>query len=342
MKKIVYFFLVVALLAFTATPQTSEGQEVIRLKMVHSFPVNHLGNQSVLYFIERAEKLTNQRVKIENYPAEQLGKLKDFLNLCSQGIADIAYVAPGFYAGQLPLNTVMILPFFTTAVEGTEIYNRLLDASPELRQEFLKYGTRPLLVASSNQYDIGTVKKPVRSPEDLKGLKLKTSGGTYDRIAKQFGIVGVTIPSPEIYEATQRGVVEGNILSYPSVKGYRLNELEKFHTFGGRMGGFPWPYLINEKKWQKIPADLQKSLMAAAADYNRYLSENWDRDSLKLVEEFEKEGMTIHRIAEKDRAMWDAPLQGIEEVWIQDMEKRGLPGRKVFTEFKRISQEVVK
>ncbi len=342
MKRMIYIFLVLTFLAFIGIPQATQGQEVIKLKMVHSFPVSHLGNQSVMYFIERAEKLTNHKVKIENYPAEQLGKLKDFLNLCSQGIADIAYVAPSFYAGHLPLNTVMILPFFTTAVEGTEIYNRLLDTCPELKQEFLKYGTRPLLATSSNQYDIGTVKKPVRSPEDLKGLKLKTSGGTYDKIAKQFGIIGVTIPSPEVYEATQRGIVEGNILSYPSVKGYRLNEVEKYHTFGARMGGFPWPYLMNEKKWQSIPSDIQKPLLAAAKDYNKYLSENWDKESLRLVEEFEKDGMTIFRITEKERAQWDAPLKGIEDVWIQDMEKKGLPGKKIFMEFKKICQEVDK
>jgi TRAP-type C4-dicarboxylate transport system substrate-binding protein len=342
MKKMFYVFLVFTLFACIGNPPTTQGQEVIKLKLVHSFPVTHVANLSLLRFIEEAEKLSNHKVKIENYPAEQLGKLKDFLNLCSQGIADIAYVAPAFYAGHLPLNTVMILPFFTTAVEGTEIYNRLLDTCPELNQEFLKYGARPLLLTSSNQYDIGTVKKPVRSPEDLKGLKLKTSGGTYDKIAKQYGINGVTIPSPEIYEATQRGVVEGNILSYPSVKGYRLNELEKYHTFGGRMGGFPWPYLVNEKKWQTLPGEIQKSLLAAAKNYNKYHSESWDRDSLKLLEEFEKGGMTIYRITEKDRAQWDAPLKGIEEVWIQDMEKKGLPGKKIFLEYKKICQEVAK
>jgi len=342
MKKMIGIFLVFSFLAFAGDPQTARGQEVIKLKMVHSFPIAHLGNQAALHFIERAEKLTNNKIKIENYPAEQLGKLKDFLNLVSQGIADIAYVAPAFYAGQFPLNTVLILPFWTTAVEGTEIYNRLLDTSPEVKQEFLRYGTRPLLVGASNQYDIGTVKKPVRSPEDLKGLKLKTSGGTYDKIANQYGIIGVTIPSPEIYEATQRGIVEGNILSLPSVKGYRLNELEKYHTFGARMGGFPWPYLVNEKKWQKLPGDIQKALLAAAKDYNTYLSEHWDKESMRLAEEFAKEGMIFYRLTSKDRAKWDAPLKGIEEIWIQDMEKKGLPGKKVLADFKKICEEVIK
>ncbi len=71
----------------------------------------------------------------------------------------------------------MILPFWTTAVEGTKIYNRLMEASLELRQEFEKYGVRRLRVNTTSQYDVGTSKKPVRSPEDLKGLQGKTSGG---------------------------------------------------------------------------------------------------------------------------------------------------------------------
>ncbi len=335
-------FLMVGLFTFMTETQTAQGQEAIKLKIADSFPVTHPGHYSVLYFIERIDKLTHGRVKIDYFPAEQLGKLKDYLNLCSQGIADIAYVPPSFYAGQLPLNTVGILPLYTSGIHGTEIYNRLINTVPDLTQEILRYGMRPLFVTLGDQYDIGTVRKPVRSPEDLKGLKLKTSGGLFDKIAKQYGIIGVTVASPEVYEATQRGIVEGNILTYPSVKAYRLNELEKFHTYGARMGGFPWLYMMNEKRWQKLPSEIQKALMIAAKDYNKHFSENWHNEGIRLVEEFEKAGMMIYRIQPKDRAKWEAPLKGIEEVWIQDMEKKGLPGRKVFAEFQKICQEVVK
>ncbi len=108
------------------------------------------------------------------------------------------------------------------------------------------------------------------------------------------------------------------------------------------MGGFPWLYMINEKRWQKLPGDIQSALMIAAKEYNKHFSENWENEGLKLVGEFEREGMVIHRILPKDREKWDAPLAGIEETWIQEMEKKGLPGKKVFAEFKKICQEVVK
>ncbi len=342
MKKVASLLMAFTLLGLIQAPQMAHGQEVIKLKMADSFPIGHVGYRASLHFVKSAEEISNQKVKIEYYPAEQLGKLKDLLILCSQGIVDIAYVHPAFYAGQVPLNTVMIMPFFTTAVEGTEIYMRLRDTCPELSQEFLRYGVRPLTVYATNQYDVGTVKKPIRLPEDLKGLRLKTSGGIFDKIAMQYGIIGLVVPSPEIYEATSRGIVEGNILPLPSVKGYRVNELEKYHTLGLRLGSSPNTFQINEKKWQKLPNDIQNALREAAKEHSKYFAENWDKEQLELAQQFEKEGMIIHRIPSEDRDKWNAPLKGIEEIWIQDMEKKKLPGRKVFMEFKRICQEVVK
>ncbi len=319
-----------------------QAQEVIKLKMADSFPIGHISHHYALYFKKKAEEFSGHKVKIEHYPAEQMGKLKDYLNLCGQGIIDIAYVPPSFYAGQVPLNTVLILPFWTTAVEGTRIYNRLIETTPELSQEFLRYKVRPLIINSTSQYDVGTVKKPVRSPEELKGLKLKTSGGLFDRIARQYGIITVTVASPEVYEATQRGIVDGNIFSYPSVKGYRVNELQKFHTLGARLGGYPSSYQMNDKKWQSLPGEIQKALTAAAEDMSRTFAEAWDQEQIRLAEQFEKEGMTIYRIKPEERAKWEAPLKGIGEIWVQEMEKKNLPGKKVFENFKKISQEVVK
>jgi len=342
MKKGSCLLLVFVWLAFLQAPQVSYGQEVVKLKMGDSYPIGHISYQAALYFIKRVDEISNHKVKIEYYPSEQLGKLKDYLNLCGEGILDIAYVPPSFYAGQVPLNTVLILPLWTHAVEGTAIYTRLVEACPEITQEWQKYRVRPLMITSTNQYDVGTVKKPVKSPEDLKNLKLKTSGGLFDKIARQYGVITVTLAAPEVYEATQRGIVDGNIFSYPSVKGYRVNELEKYHTYGLRMGGYPSSYQINEKKWQKLPGEVQKVLTEAARGYGKYSSENWDSETIRLLEDFQKGGMVIHRLQAQDRAKWDAPLKGIEEVWIQEMEKKNLPGRKVFEIFKNICQEVVK
>ncbi len=342
MRKWSCLLLVFILLGFSEVPQVSYGQEVVKLKMADFFPIGHIAYKNSLVFIKSVHEATHGKLAIEYYPAEQLGKLKDLLHLCSQGVADIAFVPPSFYAGTLPLNTVTQLPYWTTALEGARVYRRVMAACPELSQELMRYGVRPLVVTSLSQYDVGTVKKRVRSPEDLKNLKLKTSGGLFDKIAKQYGIVPVVVPSPEIYEATQRGIIDGNILSFPSVKGYRINELEKYHTLGLRMGGYPSLWTINEKKWQKIPEDLRKALLKVAEEFSDYFANSWDEEQVNLVQQFEKEGMVIYRPPREDRAKWEAPLKGIEEIWMQDMEKKGLSARKVYAEFNRICGEVVR
>jgi TRAP-type C4-dicarboxylate transport system substrate-binding protein len=342
MKKGSILILVFALLASLQMPQVSYGQEVVTLKMGDSFPIGHASHETAKFFIKRVEALIGNKVKIEYYPAEQMGKLKDYLNLCGSGILDMAYVPASFYAGQIPLNTVMILPYWTTAVEGGKIYQRIIETTPELTGEFMKYKVRPFMITCTSQLDVGTVKKAVRSPEDLKGMKLKTSGGLFDKIAIQYGVISVTIASPESYEAVQRGVVEGAIFAYPSAKGYRMNELEKYYTFGARMGGFPFVYVFNDKKWKTLSKDIQNALTAAARDYADYSGKEWDKQHIMLAEQFEKEGMTIYRIRAEERAKWDAPLKGIDEVWIKDLERRGLSGREVFESFKSASKEFVK
>jgi len=344
MQKITHFLLVaIFFAAFMILPFGSIGlaeDGVIKLKMADYFPIGHLGHQTALRFINRFEELSEGKVKVEYYPAQQLGKAQDLLKLCKMGVTDIAGVAPSLYAGQVPLNTVMVLPSWTTSTEGTRIYQRMIKECPELTQEFLKYGVRPFVTVTTSQYDVGTVNKPVRAPGDLKGLRLKSSGGIFVKIAKKYGIIPINIPAPEIYEATRRGVVDGNILSYGSVKGYRLNEIEKYNTLGLKMGGFPSTYQINEKIWQKLPKEIKKALLQAADENARWFSETWDRQQTELSNLYEKEGMKIYRLRPEDREMWFAPLKGIEKEWVRDMEKRKLPGGKVLEKYRQVSKEV--
>jgi TRAP-type C4-dicarboxylate transport system substrate-binding protein len=342
-KRIRWLFLALAtvtVLSFFAMPSSAADEPTFKLKMADSFPVGHLGYQTAKRLIQQVEKETGGKLKIDYYPAQQMGKLQDMLKLCQHGNVDIAYVPPSFYSGQVPLNTVMILPHWTTSEEGTQIYSRMIEESPELTNEFLKYGVRPLQVATTSQYDVGTVEKPVRAPEDLNGLRLKSSGGIFLTIAKQYGIQPVTIASPETYEATRRGIVDGAIFSYSSVKGYRLDEVLNYHTFGLRMGGFPSVYVINEKVWQKLPEDYQKALKKASFESAEWLSREWDLQQEGLAKKFEQQGMEIYRIPENEKEKWFAPLSGIGQEWVKTMEERGLPAKTVFEAFSRVSQEV--
>lgn len=350
MKKLLCLALVLTLLVFTAAGcggqqavKTSGDQpkQVVTLKMADYFPVTHTFSTEVAkYYIQEVEKRSEGKVKIDYYPSEQLGKLKDLLNITSQGITDIGLVCPSFIAGQVPLNTVMILPEYTTASEGSAILQRLIKGA--LVDEYKKYNVKPIFGFTTPQYDVGTVKKPITKVEDFKGMKLKTSGGLYDKIAEKLGATPVVVPSPEIYEATQKGVVDGNFLNYVSAKSYRVNELEKYHTYGATFGGYPMIYAINEKSWQKLSPDIQKILLEAGEAASKRGGEAIDKHQDELVKQFESQGMKIYRLTPEDKKQWKEPFKDVAQDWVKDMEGKGLPGKKVYEEFSKACKEIAK
>lgn len=341
MKKSILILLILTLMVPFIHAQAQESQKVYTLKMADSFPNSHPIYSVALRFMEEAKKRSNGRIQFEYYPAEQLGKLKDLMKLCQQGMTDITYVGIPYFQGQLGLNTVMEMPAYTTALEGSEIYRELLKSSPEIQEEWAKLKLRPFMPFVTNQYDAGTVKKQIKAPEDLKGLRLKSSGGFFELIAKRYGILPVSMPNNEAYEALQRGILDGVINSLPSVKGYRFDEHEKFHTLGMRLGGYPIAYVINEKSWNELPPDLQQALAEAGKSAASYFAEMWDAQVTEIAKDYEKRGIQITRILPRQRVLWDAPLKGVEEEWVSMFEKQG-NSRKVYEQFKKIANEITK
>ena len=341
MKKFIVPLLSILSMVSPGLIQGAETDRVYTLKIADPFPVKHPLNKVVNHFMKEVIKGSNGQIQFKYYPAQQLGKMKDLLKICQQGMTDIAYIGTGFFPGKFGLNLVMNLPFYTSAIEGTKIYMALLKNSPELQAEWTKNKVRPMILGVGNQYDVGTTKRPVARVEDLKGLRLRVAGGQFET-ARRYGITPVTMPANDVYEALQRGILDGTVLTLPSIKGYRLYELEKYHTLGLRMGGFCGTYVINEKAWRKLPPELQQTLMEAGHGTGLFFARLWDGMVIQLVQAFEKGGMKITRVSSENRALWDAPLAGIEEEWIAKNEKRGLPARRVFEQFKKLAGEIAK
>ena len=342
MKKIIVLAIFTFIIGLPTVGFSADEGKVYKLKIADPFPTNHPLNKIVHHFMELGQKYSNGRLEFTYYPAQQLGKLKDLPKLCQQGMTDIAYIGLSFFPGQFGLNLVINLPYYTTAEEGSKIYMKLIKTSPELQQEWSKNKVYPITLGVTNQYDVGSVKGPLNKPEDLKGLRCRVAGGLFEATAKRYGIIPVTMSSNEVYEGLQRGIVDGTILSLPSIKGYNLQELEKYHTLGMRMGGFCGVYAVNEKTLKKLPPDLQEALKKAGAESTIYFAKVWDGMVQQLYQAFEKGGMTFTLITPENRAVWDAPLKGIEEDWISKYEAMGLPARKVFEQFKTIALEIAK
>jgi len=340
MKHLTLRLVIGIIFILTVVPFAQASDNVITLKVADTFPIKHPMNKVVNIFMDEAKTLSNGRLDFQYFPAQQLGKLQDMLKVSQKGLADISYVGVPFFTGQLPLNSVALLPFWYTSTEGTAIYSRMVEGSTELQQEWANNHVRPILIATTSQYDIQTSDVPLNHVNDVKGLRLKSSGGVFENIAKRYGVLPISMPSNEAYEAVQRGIIDGTINSFPTVQGYRLQEVSKHYTVGLRLGGFVAAYVINEKTYNKLPADLQQVLVQAGQKAAEISSKTWDDLSAKIVENLEKSGANMYKITKENKEEWYAPLKGIEEDWIAENEKKGLPARKVFEQFKQIAEEV--
>ncbi len=334
--------LVVAGFFATAAGQVDAAGE-IRLKFAGPYPAGHPSDLMAKQYIEEIHKLTNNKVRISYFPSEQLGKAKDMLSVCGKGVADICQVHITYFAGQLPYGNVIVLPYWTTATEGSAIFQSMLENSPELVEEFAKYGVRPLEGHTTPSYDVATVSKPVRSLEDLKGLKLKTAGGLFDNIAKRYGIIPVSIPAAETYESVQRGLVDGVVFNYPSIRSYHLNDLVKYITNGMRTGGYPGATVMNDKAWKKLPKDVQDAIMEASRTVAANEGKRWDELHAVVREEFRAQGIEIYDLTPEQRVEWAKALDGLGEEYVAEMEKRGFSKiRKVFDDFKATAARIAK
>lgn len=339
MKRFMSLLLIATMLIFASTAFGAES--VIKLIFADYYTPGHALDPAAKDFIKYIEEGSNGRIKIQRFPAQQLGKAGDMLELASRGTADFTSCVVSYFGGQLPLQNIMSLPKWTTAVEGCAVQRRIIKEIPEIQAEMAKYNLIGIMPFQACQHDVGLSKKEVKSLEDLKGLRIATAGGFLDTTAAAYGIIPVSLTAGELYEAVQRGIVDGTTLSLPSVNNFRLNELYTFHTYGMRQGGAPAVWPMNLKKFNSLPKDLQKVILDAGERVSKEAAVRWDNFSLELKEKWTKAGMKFLTITNKDRAEWDAPLAPLDQVWLDDMNKKGVAGaKKVLDAYTKICKEV--
>lgn len=343
------FSLVLTLVLSTALVLAVSGtatfakDKVYTIKFGTWYPVEgHLMSGVMKEFINNLEERSNGRIKVQYFPAGQMGGLKELMDVTQKGALDMTGVVPQIVSGKLPLNTFITLPTWQTAVEGSEIYERTFAEVPALAEEFAKYNLVKLGAFTCSQYDVGTTEKQVTKPEDLNGLKLSVTGGFMNNIAMRYGIKSASRGPNSLYEALQKGILDGSSLSHVSTNGYKVYEVEKYLTNGLRMGSVVTIFVMNQKAFRKLPKDLQDIVIAAGEELGRKSAQNWDDATADYLAKFEKAGVNIYTVKPEERAMWDAPLKGIGEEWVGQMEEKGLPGQETYDVFSKISKEVVK
>lgn len=310
--------------------QAATKEEVITLKVADFFPTTHyLSKEGSLFFIKKAEELTNGRVKFEYFPTEQLAAARDLFDATKNNVTDIGQIQVGYVADKIPLSGVAEIPgSFDNTIQGAKAYWQLLDKIL-YELEFKKNNIRPLFDVVLPAYQLLTVDAPVTIVDQIKGLKIRAGGGAQSLLATELGGVPVAITGQEVYSSLQRGVIDSVFFPLPSVPKYSLQELAKFSTLNANFGSTAHVWGINEKVWSTLPEDIQNALLEAGQATMLHLAEFQEDSISKVVEELKAQGVTFTELDAEQKNLIKQSVEAVWQDWVNKLEGRGLPASQV-------------
>ncbi|WP_439235135.1 TRAP transporter substrate-binding protein [Lonepinella koalarum] len=257
-------FIALGLTGLMAATLSVSSLAKVTLKLSHNNNKSHPVHISMQNMADEVKELTNGEVIIRIYPDSTLGNQRESMELIQSGSLDMAKSNASELEAFEPLYGAFNVPYLFKDTE--HYYKALLD--PEIGGKILA-STEGKGFIGLTYYDAGSrsfyAKKPIRSPEDLKGLKVRVQPSPSAlEMTKLMGASPTPLAFGELYTALQQGVVDAAENNPTALTLMRHGEVTKFfsedeHTI------IPDVLLISEKSWAKLTPEQQQAVKLAAA-----------------------------------------------------------------------------
>ncbi len=238
------------------------------LKLAHlnaQMPFEVASGAMAEVFKSEVEANSNGRIKVELYPNGVLGKEPETMIQVRSGVVQSYISSSGGIAQFYPMIDVTNMPFaFSSYNVGYKVYDGdfgkalAKDIEAKAQLKVLGFGESGGFFAISNN------KKPIRSPADMKGIKLRTMAlPLHQEIVKALGASPTTVAWAEVYTSLQTGVVDGQMNPLSIIAMAKFQEVQKYLTLTNHLYA-PYVWVMNPKFYQGLPADLQSVVDDAA------------------------------------------------------------------------------
>ena len=309
MKRLLVLALVVGL-AVTGLFSLAPAQQKTVIKLAHHAPMSFPYQDGAVKFKELAEKYSNGKLEVQVFGGGQLGGERDLLEGIRLGTVQMA-IGAGALANFAPSYNVVQLPFL---IKNQEHMTKIAEgpAGKMLAQRIEdQSGFKVLGFFSTGDSGIQTVKGPVRTPADLKGVKIRVmENPALIESMRALGANPTPLPFPEVYTSMKQGVVEGATIDYTALWTTKVYEAVKYVTEPGfHILSEPRPLLISAKFLASQPADVQQAIVQAGAEAAAFERSIFKERQTKAIEELRGKGLSFQKMDDK------AFLDAMRPVW---------------------------
>ncbi|WP_460275930.1 TRAP transporter substrate-binding protein [Celeribacter sp. ULVN23_4] len=222
------------------------------------------------------ERVTEGRVKINMLPAP-LGPPPAAFDLAKNGVADITYSVHGYTPGRFKTPMIAEMPFMSDSSVATSVaFWRVHEAMLEDAGEY--EGVKVLTLFTHGPGEIFSA-RPIETPEDIAGQKIRIGSALAHSIASDLGAVPIEGPSSKAYELLSQGVADGIFFPYESVNFFNLNDILDYgYTVPGGLYNTAMFVVMNDAKWNSISPEDQALIEPLLGEaFARRAGEMWDK-----------------------------------------------------------------
>lgn len=269
-------------------PASHKADHTFRL--AHVLDTNHPVHLGLVRFAEEVERRTGGRFSIKIYPSGTLGSERETIEQVRIGTLELAKVSSSILESFVKEFKVLNLPYVFDGPEHKwevlegEIGRRILEAP-------VAKGFRGLCYYESGARSFYTRNRPIRTPEDLRGLKIRVAKSpVFVSLISCFDATPVPISFGELYTALSSGVVDGAENNIPSFYSNRHFEVCKYFSFDEHIST-PDVLIIGERIWQRLTQEEREAFRQAAAESVKYQRRLWAERENEWIAEMEAKGI---------------------------------------------------
>lgn len=317
----------------TINPGPAAAQE-FRLQFASYIGQAAAQSRAQEWWASEVEARTNGRVSVEFFYSGSLLAATDILRGVGDGRASMGYVANAYHPAELPLSTIVGVPFMTSNAEAQmRTFMDLYENNDAFRQEWQANNVHILFFNPLSENILGT-REPVSGIADLQGMRIRGLGYV-NQVLDAVGANPVAIAAPEIYEALLRGTLDGySGFAFEVVTALRLQEVAP-HTMSTGTGNYVFAATpINMDLWNSMPEDIQTILTEVSDEYqdtvSRFLSQTEDEVCQVILDA----GGSVSVLPDEDIAQIRAAVgDSIIEDWVRTVEARGVDAQAFLAEY---------
>lgn len=323
------------------TGDTSKKAEAVEIEIVmgHPFAAQHpISQQILLPLVDELAEKSDGRIRLTIHAGGAVTSPATIREDVANGAIDMGWTLQGYTPGKYPLTDVTELPFqFDSTLQASYVLWELLQQSPDFHRE---YGD--VKVVGLWMTDPGEIltKEPVKKPEDLKGMRIRFSGSAQEAMINKFGGTPVGMAMPEVYDALQRGVIDG-VANGPSViESYKLNEVIKYTTRGLNSFYSAQVIFMNKSKWDSLSPEDQELLASLTGEaIYRKATDIYSAGYQKGMDMAVESNVVINDITPEQREEWKAKTEHIVDEWLERVNSLGLPGQDILNLMQKLAKE---